>query len=96
MPKVKLDKLPQAEFSTRRNALLEKVEAGELSIPATLLEIRLLLGMTQAEFAERFAKVSRKTYAKIESGQQSAKVEVIDACLRPLNLQLAPRIKPKT
>lgn len=96
MPKVKLEKLTQSEFAARRTLLMEKIEAGTISIPDTLLEFRLMLGMTQGEFAERFAKVSRKTYAKIENGTESARVDVINACLRPLRLHLAPQVIPLT
>ena len=62
----RMKQLSPEERRLARRALYDALEAGELELPETVRRLREVAGMTQAEFGERIAGVSRLTISQIE------------------------------
>ena len=65
----RMKQLSPEERRAARVELYDALDAGELDLAETVRRMRQVAGMTQAEFAEKVAGVSRLTLAQIERGE---------------------------
>ena len=74
----RMKKLSVQERQRARVALYEDLDAGQLSLAETVRRMREVTGMTQGEFAEKVAGVSRLTVAQLERGEGNPTVETLN------------------
>lgn len=79
---------PEEQRAVRR-ALYERIESGDIGLAEAVREMRLSIGMTRAEFAERVAGVSIAALAQIETGGGNPTVETLEKIGRPFGLRVA-------
>ena len=84
----RMKKLSPEERRAVRVALYEDIEAGGLSLAETVRRMRQVTGMTQADFAEKVAGVSKLTIAQIERGEGNPTVETLERVGRAFGLRL--------
>lgn len=85
----RMKKLSVAERQQARVALYEDLDAGRLtSLADTVRRMRQVTGMTQADFAEKVAGVSKLTIAQIERGEGNPTVETLERVGRAFGLRL--------
>jgi DNA-binding XRE family transcriptional regulator len=74
----RMKQLSPEERREARLSLYQALEAGELDLAETVRRMRQVAGMTQAEFAERVAGVSRLTISQIERGEGNPTLETLN------------------
>ena len=85
----RMKKLSVAERQQARVALYEDLDAGRLtSLADTVRRMRQVTGMTQADFAEKVAGVSKLTVAQIERGEGNPTVDTLERVGRAFGLRL--------
>ncbi len=85
----RMKKLSVAERQQARVALYEDLDAGRLtSLADTVRRMRQVTGMTQADFAEKVAGVSKLTIAQIERGEGNPTVDTLERVGRAFGLRL--------
>ncbi|MCP8900620.1 helix-turn-helix domain-containing protein [Gilvimarinus xylanilyticus] len=87
MPKNKLVAPEQESFIQGRNALLERINHGDISIGEAIRTMRELLGMTQTEYGDKVAKVSRKALSQLENNQGDPRLSTINRCCKAFGLE---------
>jgi putative transcriptional regulator len=77
-----------------RSALQEKAEAAQLALPSAMIEIRLALGMSQAEFAKAFRMTQRRV-SDLENGRGNPGLKTLDRVGRALGLRVGfvPKVR---
>lgn len=88
MPRQKIIKRSHEEYIVARTELIEKIAAGQLSIGAAVKGMREVLGMTQTEYGEKVAKVSRKVLSQIENDQGDPKLSTLNACCKAFGVKV--------
>jgi DNA-binding XRE family transcriptional regulator len=88
MPRQKITKLSHDEYIIARTELIEKITAGQISIGAAVKGMREVLGMTQTEYGEKVAKVSRKVLSQIENDQGDPKLSTLNACCKAFGVKV--------
>ena len=80
-----------------RAELQERAESANLRIPEAVAEIRLALGLSQAEFAKAF-KLTQRRLSDIENGRGNPSFRTLEKIGRPLGLTLGfvPRQETQT
>ncbi|MBK6580969.1 MAG: helix-turn-helix transcriptional regulator [Sandaracinaceae bacterium] len=84
----RMKKLSVQERQAARVALFEDLDAGRLDLAETVRRMRQVTGMTQGEFAEKVAGVSRLTIAQIERGEGNPTVETLERVGSAFGLRL--------
>ncbi|MCA9576044.1 MAG: helix-turn-helix transcriptional regulator [Polyangiales bacterium] len=92
-----MKQLSPEERRLARRALYDALEAGELELPETVRRLREVAGMTQAEFGERIAGVSRLTISQIERGEGNPTLDTLNRIGRAFGLTLGfvPKRTPR-
>lgn len=84
----RMKQLSPEERRAARITLYEDIEAGHLSLAETVRRMRQVTGLTQADFAEKVAGVSKLTIAQIERGEGNPTVETLERVGRAFGLRL--------
>lgn len=74
----RMKKLSDDERRDARRALFEAAGKGELAVGDAVRRMRLITGLTQADFARRIAGISPGALAQIESGRGNPTIETLD------------------
>jgi DNA-binding XRE family transcriptional regulator len=77
-----------------RAELQSKAEAAKLNFPNAVTEIRLALGLTQAEFAKAF-RMRQRVISDLENGRGNPSLKTLEKIGRPLGLTIGFVPKPK-
>ncbi|PCK09223.1 MAG: hypothetical protein COA42_05035 [Alteromonadaceae bacterium] len=93
MPKRRIIKPQQAQYLQARDALFEQINKGELSLGDAVKGMREVLGMTQTEFGEKIANISRKAVSQIENGQGDPKLSTLNSCCQAFGMEVGFIIK---
>lgn len=92
MPRVK--KVGHDSWEARK-ILHSRAEAAELVLPTAVLEMRLALGMTQAEFAKAF-KMTQRRISDLENGRGNPSVQTLNKIARAFGFTLGFVPKPRS
>lgn len=84
----RMKQLSPEERRAARVTLYEDIEAGRLGLAETVRRLRQVTGLTQAEFAEKVAGVSKLTIAQIERGEGNPTVETLERVGSAFGLRL--------
>ncbi len=84
----RMKQLSPEERRIARVALYEDIEAGRLSLAETVRRMRQVTGLTQGDFAEKVAGVSKLTIAQIERGEGNPTVETLERVGSAFGLRL--------
>lgn len=85
----RMKKLSPEERRQARVTLYEDIDAGRAtSLADTVRRMRQVTGMTQADFAEKVAGVSKLTIAQIERGEGNPTVETLERIGSAFGLRL--------
>lgn len=95
MPKKK--PLSREEKLRRREDIAERARSGLLSIPSAIRDIRQALGLTQAEFAEKFG-FTRQQVIALENGRANPNLETLARIGNPFGFMIGfiPRPTERT
>jgi putative transcriptional regulator len=80
-------KAPKDVISARRTALHQRACAGELMLPEAVKEMRIAIGMTQADFAYHFG-LTRKQVIALESGNGNPTLKTLTKICRPFGFKV--------
>ena len=91
MPKKK--PVPREEKLRRREDIAGRARSGRLSIPDGIRDIRQALGLTQAEFAEKFG-FTRQQVIALENGRANPNLETLARIGNPFGFVIGFIPKP--
>lgn len=91
----RMRKLTADERREEKERLHADLKAGCLSIAETVKRMRLITGLTQAEYATRFAQVSPQVLAQIEQGRANPTAETLNKIGHPFGLHIAFARRPR-
>ncbi len=74
------------ERDAERTRLYDDLEAGRVSIGDAVRRMRMVAGMTQGEYAERVAGISRGALAAIERGEANPRADTLNKIGKPFGL----------
>lgn len=86
--------LTRVEKLDRRLAIAAKAKSGELRLPDAIKELRNALGLTQAEFGERFG-LTRLQVISIEKGIANSTRETLEKIGKPFGFVLGYVPRPR-
>lgn len=88
--------LTREEKQARREKIAERAALGLLRLPEGIRDMREALGMTQAEFAEKFG-LTRTQLINLEKGRANPTQETLARIGKPFGFVLGfvPRAKPQ-
>jgi putative transcriptional regulator len=84
----RMRKLSAEERQAERRALYESAPTSAIELGETVRRMRRITGLTQAEFADRVAGISRGALAQIESGTGNPTLETLEKIGRAFGLKI--------
>ena len=84
----RMRKLSAEERQEERRELYEMAPHSALELGETVRRMRRITGLTQAEFAEKVAGISRRALAQIESGEGNPTLETLEKIGRAFGLKM--------
>lgn len=88
MPRAKIEPLDPATFNEKKRAFLDRLPQSNLTLGQTVKQMRLLLGMTQEEYAQRIVGRTRKTVSAIENDKHNPELATLKKIGAPFGLNV--------
>ncbi len=85
---------PTADRNELRRIFYEGVDHGEWNLRAALRQFRMMLGMTQTEFA-KYTEVPRRVVMAIEQGKGNPTVRTLEKLLKGSGLRISVQRNPR-
>lgn len=76
------------EIRREKEALYADLEAGRLTLGQATRRMRLVVGLTQAEYAERVLKIYPRVLMEIEKDRGNPTLETLEKIARPFGLKV--------
>lgn len=83
-----IPKLTNEEFLAEKAALMTELKEGLLTLGEATKRMRLILGMTQAEYATKIVKINKRTLLEIENDNANPRLETLEKIAKPFGLHL--------
>jgi len=91
----RMRQLSPEERREARVRFFEAIDSGGVPLAEAVRQMRVITGMTQAQFAERVAGISRQALARIEQGRGSPSVATLDRIGEAFGLQVGFVRRPR-
>jgi len=88
MPRRSTRKRTPEELRKEKEALYADLEAGKLTLGQATRRMRKIVGLTQAEYAEKVLKIYPRVLLEIEKDRGNPTLETLEKIARPFGLKV--------
>lgn len=81
-------KLSNEEFLAEKSVLMDELKNGGLSLGEATKRMRLILGMSQEEYATNIVKINKRTLLEIENDNANPRLETLEKIAKPFGLSV--------